>query len=146
MPIKKRTPKKGDRWPGIAAIACIVYGVLAAVGYLVGIVAGLCGDFFIAVCQIAVAAGVVCGGVLIAKKDPRGPAWAGLACLLFCAFPGLELLQGVRVFVAGGSGGDFLQLLAFSTAAYALPVAIAVWGLRREMERERREKEEAEDY
>jgi hypothetical protein len=47
--------------------------------------------------------------------------------------------------VAGGAGWDFLQRLAFSAAAYALPVAIAVWGLRREIERERREKEESED-
>ncbi len=145
-PITKRIAKKKDRWPRIVAIACVVYGVLAAVGYLVGTVAGWYGEFFRAVCQIAIAVGVVSAGVLIARKDPRGPAWAGLACLLFCAFPGWELLQGVRAFVAGGSGGDLLLLLAFSTAAYGVPVAVAVWGLRREMERERRKREEAEDY
>ena len=145
-PIQKWRPKKGDPWPGVVAIACVVYGVLAVVGNVAGIAAGVSGDFFTAVCQTGIAVGVVCGGVLIAKGDPRGPAWAGLACLLFCAFPGLELLQGVRAFVAGGAGLDFLQLLAFSVAAYAVPVAVAVWGLRREIERERREKEEAEDY
>lgn len=145
LPIRNWRPNKEDPWPGVVAIVCVVYGVLAVLGNLVGIAAGFSGDFFTAVCQTGIAVGVVCGGVLIAKGDPRGPAWAGLACLLFCAFPGLELLQGMRAFVAGGAGMDFLQLLAFSAAAYALPVAVAVWGLRREIERERREKEEGDD-
>lgn len=147
-PRAKWKPKKGDPWPGIVAIASAVYGVvavLALVAYtmiLSYVVNGLSLSMFSLIFRMGIAVMISAGGILMAKGDPRGPAWVGLACLLFCCFPAWGFLWSIAALLAGAPLLDFLLTLGFSIVSYGVPVAITIWALRKEMERERKKEEE----
>jgi hypothetical protein len=80
-----------------------------------------------------------------------------VSCLFFCAFPtsgeaGLlfliyalpawDLLVAFHAFMSGGPLLGFLLALLIFSAIYGVPIAIAVWSLKREAARSRREEEE----
>jgi hypothetical protein len=159
-PLKKWKPKKSDPWPGRVAVACVAYGIIAILAIPIHAAMTAPHGLF-AVCiylfRMCIAGAIVVSGVLLARGDRNGPAWAGVSCLLFCAFPtsgefslllliyalpAWDLLVAFHTFMSGGPLLGFLLALLIFAALYGLPIAITVWSLKREAARTRREEEE----
>lgn len=141
-PLKKWKPKRSNPWPGRVAIACAAYGGAAFLAIPVCAVIVPPQGLF-AVCDVVfrmlMAGAIVAAGVMLARRDPNGPAWAGVSCLLFCASPAWDLFGAFGGLLSGVPLVYFLVILAVYAVLYGIPVAVTVWALKHEAAKRNRE-------
>jgi hypothetical protein len=142
---RRRRKQKPGRWHKLVAVASIVYGALAALVSLVFVVLAFPGLDFGSAAEVVLGVAIAVGGVLIRKRHEQGPACAGLACIFLCVFSGGGTLLSLPGVLAAREFVAFLRLAAFLLIVYSVPVGIAVWSLRQEIERQRLEAEEQLD-
>lgn len=124
-------------------IASLIYGPLMVVITLVwaifqGIGFGTLVDIVAAVC-------LAIGGRMILKRQPFGPAWAGLSAIILCFFAVASLVIKIAAALLSLSLLWFVVLAVYLVVVYSVPVAIAAWCLREEQERQRKA-EEFQDF
>jgi hypothetical protein len=122
---------KRDPWRAAIGLAGVAYGTVAALVFVYAIsqepaVGLVFGQTAHRIAQAALAAAMAVGGALILKEDKTGPAWAGLAAVMYCFFPMWGLLPGLN---AALESGQFLPV-AWLAARYAVPMALVAWSLR----------------
>lgn len=120
-------------------IACLIYGPLMVVITLAwaifqGIGLGTLVDVVAAVC-------IAIGGRMILKRQPYGPAWAGLSAIILCFFAVAYLVIKMAAALLSLSLLRFVVLTVYLVVVYSVPIAIVAWCLREEQERQRKAEE-----
>jgi len=83
-----------------------------------------------------VAGMIAVGGVFILRKDPRGPALAGVSCLIMCFFPIFTVVREISVSLIAGQLAWALLLVLYGVVVYTVPIYVIVWCLKEEEARQ----------
>ena len=93
---------KKEPWRAVFGLAAFVYGAVTATVILSSVSLRSVDDLLFGsapsrLAQAAVTGAIAFGGLLILKKDTRGPACAGLAAAIYCFVPMWGLFPGLRL-------------------------------------------------